>query len=166
MSAHEAGQAYFDDTRTYRYALSRCWDGREPMMLFIGLNPSTADENTLDPTLRRIAHFAKREGCGGFWVANLFAFRATKPRDMLAASDPVGPDNDRWILDMARWCSLIVVGWGAHGNHRNRAAEVRQLLAGNKLYCLKVTNGGLPGHPLYLKNDAPLVEYQGIMWRG
>lgn len=165
MSEHEAGAAYFSEDRTYRYALSRVWEPRLPMMMFIGLNPSTADENTLDPTLRRIIRYAKREECGGFWMANLFAFRATNPKDMLAADEPVGPDNDQWITDIACWCSLIVVGWGAHGGHRNRATEVRKLLSGHELYCLKKTKAGEPGHPLYLRADANLELFQTSLWR-
>jgi hypothetical protein len=164
-AAHEAGEAYFDDTRTYRYALSRCWDPKKPMMLFVGLNPSTADENKLDPTLRRIRWFAQREWCGGFWVANLFAFRATKPENMMAAADPVGPDNDRWILDMARWSSLILVGWGANGGHRGRDMEVRKLLQGFDIHCLAKTKTGQPGHPLYLRGDTLLTPFQSHMWR-
>lgn len=161
----EAGEAYFSEDRVYRYALSRVWDAKKPMLLFIGLNPSTADESALDPTLRRITGYAEREGCGGFWVANLFAFRATKPKNMMAAADPVGPLNDGWIIEMAGWCSLIIAGWGAHGGFRDRDRAVRRLLQGHDLHCLKLTGDGKPGHPLYLKKDAPLTVFQSSMWR-
>lgn len=163
---HEVGQAYFDDERIYRYALSRVWDVKKPMMLFIGLNPSTADENALDPTLRRVIGFAMREGCGGLWMGNAFAFRATNPKNMMFAADPVGPDNDSWLLDMARWCSLHVVGWGTHGNFKGRDMRVRHLLSGFKLECLGVTKAGLPKHPLYLASAAPLQTFQSSLWRG
>lgn len=165
MSEHEVGQAYFDDERVYRYALSRVWDVKKPMLLFVGLNPSTADENTLDPTLRKCIKFAKREGCGGLWVANLFAFRATNPKDMLAAVDPVGPDNDIWLLDIARWCPIILVGWGAHGVHLGRDMQVRKLLQGHTLAALAVNANMTPKHPLYCRDDTPLITYQNVMWR-
>jgi hypothetical protein len=161
----EQGNAYFSDDRTYRYALSRVWDVHKPMLGFIGLNPSTADENKLDPTLRRIVRFAMRENCGGFWMFNLFAFRATVPRVMLLAHDPVGPDNDRWLMDGIRWCEFMVCGWGAHGGHRGRDMEVRKLFKGHKLWCLGLTKDGQPKHPLYLPKDTPLVEYQSSLWR-
>lgn len=161
----EAGAAYFDEDRIYRYALSRVWDARKPMMLFVGLNPSTADENTLDPTLRKCIKFATREGCGGLWVGNLFAFRATKPKNMLAAADPVGPDNDSWLQDMSCWCSLILVGWGAHGVHMDRDKEVRRLLQGHGLASLAVNKNGTPMHPLYCRDDAPFNIYQSHIWK-
>lgn len=160
----ESGDAYFSDDRKYRYALSRSW-GPGPMLMFIGLNPSTADETKLDPTLRRIVDFAKREGCGGFWMANLFAFRATKPRDMMTEADPVGPDNDSWLKDIANWCSLVICGWGAHGSHRGRDIEVRKLLQGLELHCLRLTKQGQPNHPLYLPKNAPLIVFQDCLWR-
>lgn len=165
MSEHEVGEAYFDAGRVYRYALSRVWEPKKPMMMFIGLNPSTADETKLDPTLRRVIGYAKREGCGGLWMANAFAFRATEPKDMKNAADPVGPMNDRWLLDIACWCPLIVVGWGTHGAWLNRDAKVRTLLQGYELKCLKTTKTGMPGHPLYLKSDAPLQTFQDRLWR-
>lgn len=160
----ERGAAYFSDDRTYRYALSRVW-GDGPMLMFVGLNPSTADEHKLDPTLRRVVTFAQREGCGGFWMANLFAFRATFPRVMLLNPQPVGPENDKWLRDIARWCSVIVCAWGAHGGHRGRDMEVRKLLAGHTLHCLGLTLKLQPKHPLYLPKNTPLQVYQESGWR-
>jgi hypothetical protein len=68
----------------------------------IGLNPSTADHRKLDPTLRRVRNFAQKWGLGGFVMLNLFAYRATEPRDMKRAEDPVGPKNDRYIRGWRR----------------------------------------------------------------
>lgn len=164
MSDHERGEAYLDPTRTYRYALSRSW-GKGRTMMFIGLNPSTADENALDPTLRRVIGFAKREGCGTVWMGNLFAYRATKPLNMMQAPDPVGPRNDQWLRDMARWADVIVAGWGTHGAFLRRDAGVRRLLQGWKVHCLKLTTSGQPGHPLYLRADSPLQIFQDALWR-
>lgn len=155
----EAGDAIFSDDRRYRYALSRVWDPSKPMMMFIGLNPSTADETKLDPTMRRVVGFADREGYGGFWMGNLFAFRATDPLDMKASFEPVGPGNDDWLSTMARWCDVIVCGWGTHGGWLGRDEAVLKLLDGRQLKALKITAKGFPSHPLYLKADTPLIDY-------
>lgn len=156
----EAGRAEFDDDRVYRYALSRVWDPAKPMMMFIGLNPSTADEKKLDATMRRVVGFADREGYGGFWMGNLFAFRATKPKVMKAAPMPVGPENDHWLKTMANRCDVVVCGWGTHGGWLDRDQAVLRLLEGFRMKALKITAGGFPSHPLYLRSDSPLIDYQ------
>lgn len=153
----EKGAAYFSDDRRYRWALSRCWgDERVPMMMFVGLNPSTADEVTLDPTMRRVVAFAKREGFGGIWMGNLFALRSTDPKLLKVSFSPVGKENDSWLLDMAHWTEQVVFGWGSHGGYLDRSLHVRKLLADYKPVCLGKTKNGQPKHPLYLKADTPL----------
>lgn len=121
-------------------------------MMFVLLNPSTADEHKDDPTVRRCWTFAADWGYCQAEICNLFAWRATDPDDMLGADNPVGPDNDAHLLAAAAKASLIVCGWGVHGAHRGRAADVTALLrsAGHTLYALGVTQGGQPRHPLYL----------------
>jgi hypothetical protein len=162
----ERGHAYFGGDGKYRYALHRKWsDG--PSMLFIGLNPSTADADRLDPTLRRVVHFAMRENCGGMWVANLFAFRATDPRDLirsygdtLSRESPIGPENDNYLQKMAGWCQgHIVAGWGTHGGWLERDTEVCELLKLYEIQCWGLTKDGHPKHPLYLRGDTPLTPY-------
>lgn len=161
MSAVESGPAIFSEDRRYRYVLRRQWDPEKNMVNFIMLNPSTADERTLDPTLRRCANYALDWGLGGMTITNLFAFRATDPLDMRASLDPVGPDNDHAITVCARAARVVVVGWGAHGGWLNRDEEVKALLrnAHVNAYALKLTKDGHPGHPLYLKRDAHLVRF-------
>lgn len=160
MTYSEHGDAFFSDDRVYRYALTRVWDNTLPKMMFVGLNPSTADETKLDPTLRRVVRFADREGCGALSMTNLFAFRATKPSNMKAANDPVGPANDIWLRGLADVSAYIVVGWGTHGGYRARDRQVDSLLHGFELKCLGVTKDGHPKHPLYLRKDAPLITYR------
>lgn len=139
--------AAFSDCRRYRYALWRSWDEALPRVMFIGLNPSTADENKDDPTLRRCMGFARAWGYGSVGNGNLFAYRATDPKAMLAAPDPVGPDNDRWLRRLAEEADLVVAAWGNHGIHLGRSAAVSELLP--KLHCLAVNRSGEPAHPLY-----------------
>ena len=141
---------------TYRYALWREWDGGAPTVLFIGLNPSTADRRRDDPTIRRCIRFARDWGFGRLTVANLFALRATDPRVVMRAAAPVGPRNDRWLHRLSREASLVVVAWGVHGSHRGRDAEVLRMLPPPT--CLGVTRGGAPLHPLYVRADARPVD--------
>lgn len=141
----------------YRYRLSRYWSTGKTAV-FVMLNPSTADATQDDPTIRRCIGFARREGCGGLVVVNLFAFRATSPDDMKAAADPVGPENDAHIRAVTSAADgPVIAAWGAHGSHGGRAAHVRGLI-GAPLWCLSKTKAGAPGHPLYIKGDAPLIR--------
>lgn len=141
----------------YRYTLWRRWNSRLVDLVVIGLNPSTADATLDDPTIRRCIGFAKRERCGGLFMLNLFALRATDPRAMRASADPVGPDNDEAIRRFTAGQHVVVAAWGAHGGHRGRDAQVRAMVP--NLKCFGVTKDGHPKHPLYLKADTPLVDF-------
>jgi hypothetical protein len=158
----ERREAVFSDSLVYRYRLSRLWDPGVPPMVVIGLNPSTAAARADDPTIRRCRRFARREGCGGLVVVNLFGYRATDPADLKAAADPVGPDNDTFIRDAARSGFPVVAAWGAggllHGRDRAVIDAVTALRA--PLWCLGLTRDGHPRHPLYLPAGAPLRRYR------
>jgi hypothetical protein len=152
---HGVATATFDATRTYRYRLSRTWDPSGPTVAFVMLNPSTADADVLDPTVRRCVGFALAWGFGSLEVVNLFAFRATDPRDLVRADAPVGPANDRAILDATSTADRVVVAWGARGVHQGRAADVVGLLdtAPVRPLSLGTTRDGHPRHPLYVPAD-------------
>ncbi|MCP4431209.1 MAG: DUF1643 domain-containing protein [Gammaproteobacteria bacterium] len=137
--------------RQYRYALWRSWDDTKPQVMFIGLNPSTADETNDDPTLIRCINFAKSWGYGSICTANLFAFRATQPQQMLSAADPVGKDNDRWLKRLSLDAALVVAAWGNDGVFQNRSVAVRKLIP--HLHYLKLNRSGEPAHPLYLRKS-------------
>jgi hypothetical protein len=128
--------------------------------MFIGLNPSTADETADDPTLRRCMNFAREWGYGGVCMANLFAFRATDPDAMKRAEDPVGRRNDWWLLRLAGEAELVVAAWGNHGAHLGRSAHIRRLLPG--LHALKLNASGEPAHPLYQRADAQPVPLETV----
>ena len=125
----------------------------ERAIAWIGLNPSTADENQLDPTLRRIRGFSTDWGYNCFYMLNAFGFRATDPKVMRAAADPVGPENDRWILEMTGKVDRTVCAWGRHATFLNRQERLFTLLADRPLYYLEKTKDGIPKHPLYLRSD-------------
>lgn len=152
--------ATFSPDRAYRYTLSRHWaDG--PAFVVIGLNPSTADEQHDDPTIRRCIGFAKREGCGRLAMLNLFALCSTDPAALYTAPDPVGPDNDNAIRrECATEGAVVVAAWGAHGERwPGRVQKVLPLIWHHTvLRCFGVTKAGHPKHPLYLRSDAPLVN--------
>jgi hypothetical protein len=149
MSGEMHRGAEFSPCRRYRYALLRGWERQKGYAMFIGLNPSTADETVDDPTIRRCMGFARAWGYGALCMVNLFAYRATQPADMLAQADPVGPLNDVYLTHLAASADVVVAAWGNHGQHLERDQRVRGLL-GQQLHYLRLTKDGHPGHPLYL----------------
>lgn len=149
--------AKLSDCRTYRYELWRTWDESKPYAMFIGLNPSTADETEDDPTIRRCINFAKTWGYGGLCMTNLFAYRATQPEDMKRASDPIGNKNDETLILLAKNAGVIVGAWGNDGMFLNRSKHVRALIP--ELNVLKVNKSGEPAHPLYLKSTLTPIEW-------
>jgi hypothetical protein len=164
------GRAWFSDCGTYRYALLRVvdlgldgLDGKQERCLnVVMLNPSTADAVENDPTIRRCIGYARSWGYGELMVTNLFAFRATDPRDLKRADEPIGPENDAYIRKIAEAADLIVVAWGSHGTHRRRDEEVVRILAevGKEPHCLALTATGQPVHPLYQRADLMPTPYR------
>ena len=157
-----ASGAAFSKCRRWRYLLWRRW-GEGPVANFLMLNPSTADELTLDPSCTRARNYARRWGFGSVLVTNLFGWRATDPAEMKAARDPVGRGNDAAILRAAREADLVVCAWGNHGAHAGRGAEVERLLRSSrvKLFSLRRNAGGQPAHPLYLPGSLKPTPWQG-----
>jgi hypothetical protein len=168
---------------TYRYTLGRelstlpeirltptfTLRGEHKPCLFIMLNPSTADASLDDPTIRRCMGFALREGCTFLTVVNLFAYRATEPKDLVGeyqmGTDIVGPENLTHVSRELRRHNpnlghLIIAAWGAHP-YAEMAHEIRAKVRNAGALCLGTTKGGEPRHPLYLKSDAPLVPWMG-----
>lgn len=155
----ERRSAVFDSARIYRYTLERHWGDTKPAV-FVMLNPSTADAFTEDPTIRRCISFAKREGCGGLIVVNLFALRATDPRALYSHADPVGPLNDGIVYEAHYQGSPVIAAWGTHGALNGRDRAVCSLLEFCDLMALGVTKDGHPRHPLYVPGDAPLTVWR------
>jgi len=147
--------AVFSPCKQYRYRLWRYWDRSKPLLVFLMLNPSTADELTNDPTVERCERRARAMRFGGLEVVNIFAYRATDPKVMKAQDDPVGPGNDQAILEAVRGAGMVICAWGSHGKHRGRSEEVLRLLREHHVtpYCLQSCNDGQPGHPLYVGYD-------------
>jgi len=139
----------------YRYRLWRRWDTSTLPVTFIMLNPSTADAEKDDPTIRKCCKFARRWGYGGIEVVNLFALRATSPRALYRSPHPIGEHNDDAIVDRSRASALVVCAWGNHGKLLQRSHDVLKLLREHSYvaHALRVTRQNQPGHPLYLRDD-------------
>lgn len=156
--------AVFSRCRTWRYSLYRnLTPAASPTMNVIGLNPSTATEHVDDPTIRRCIGFAKTFFCGRLVMTNLFAYRATDPKDLLAMHRVAqGVKNDEHILREAQQAQIVVAAWGVHGSFRDRGNEVMGLLVRNHIavHCFGITKDGHPKHPLYLAKHTPLE-----LWR-
>lgn len=145
--------AVFSPCKKYRYTLWRQWLLGQGTLLFVMLNPSTADVIKNDQTVTRCINFAQRWGFQQLAVANAFGFRATKPSELYAIDDPIGPDNDRYIAELAEQADQIVVAWGQERIVRERQETVLKLLEGHQAgepLCLGRTSGGFPNHPLYI----------------
>ncbi|WP_338593230.1 DUF1643 domain-containing protein [Shewanella khirikhana] len=157
--------AVISSCQQYRYALTRVWEAEKPYVTFIGLNPSTADASLDDPTIRRCIGFAERWGYGGLVMVNLFAYRATVPSVMMAATDPVGVNNDEWLKSFANNAGVVVAAWGNHGAFMQRSTKVCELLP--NLHYLKLNGSGEPAHPLYLKSTlVPKPWVTGLVGEG
>ena len=150
-------KARFSSCQHYRYSLERSWHDGEGRVLFIGLNPSSADHKNDDPTIRRCVGFAKSWGFGGMEIVNLFAFRATYPDDLLNSAEPIGKYNDKWIREAYRRCDQAIACWGSAGSFLQRSEKVAKSL-GN-LHCLKINQDWQPAHPLYLKANLRPFPY-------
>ena len=144
----------------YRYSLGRAWTQEGGLLMFVMLNPSTADAYEDDPTIRRCIGFARDAGFGGIWVGNLFAFRATKPAELWAAKaegvDIEGPDNVEALNLMASKSRAIVCAWGAHGAKAPGEVDAvgKSFEPSRELLCLGTTKDLHPRHPLYLSKMA------------
>ena len=155
----------------YRYRLYRTVTWASPLyglgasgaprtVGFVMLNPSTATATEDDPTIRRCIGFARRWRMNDLWVANLFAARSPDPRALLRFDDPIGPENNAAIMDVAQRAEFLVCAWGVvHHTLSERARFVLEMLRGYDLRALRVTAGGHPAHPLYLPADLEPVEY-------
>lgn len=144
--------ASFSACRQYRYTLHRIWQPRRPLLCWVLLNPSTADETRDDPTIRRCITRAINAGFGGVEIVNLFAWRSTYPSGLTQTDDPIGPENDAAIFAAVQRAARVVCGWGKFGVYRSRDQHVlrRTLAPYCEPYALGLNEDGTPVHPLYI----------------
>ena len=151
--------ANFSSCRKYRYSLRRVWNPDEPIALFIGLNPSTADEEKDDPTIRRCIGIAGAWGFGGLIMCNLFAARSADPDRLGQFDDPVGPGNCGYIEAAMKEASKVICCWGRNPLAKEVSTKVLSLLPASKCYCIEKNRDHSPRHPLYVPRDCGLQPY-------
>lgn len=151
----EDNGAAFSECRKYRYALWRIWDKTKPLVMFIGLNPSTANETEPDPTITRVKGFAARWGYGGFYMMNLFSFVTPYPEELKQDDDT--HLNFLWLGNVKEKCEKVIFAWGDFKEAKERAA----FIAGkwSDAYALIINKNGTPRHPLYVKGDVVPVKF-------
>jgi len=149
----ENNGAAFSDCKKYRYVLWRIWDKSKQLVMFIGLNPSTANESSDDPTIRRIKKFAFDWGFGGFYMMNLFAHITAYPSQLEKCDNF---QNDKWLKKIALKCDKIIFAWGSFNESSVRAKEIIEMFDG---YALLINKDGSPRHPLYVKSDIKPIKY-------
>lgn len=156
--------AFISECRRYRFTLDREWSGGLNLLVCM-LNPSTADADVDDPTIRRLIKFATRAGFGSLRVVNLFAFRSPDPSVLRQADDPVGIANDYIIGDSIAYQNAnncpVLAAWGAFSLAAERARKVMGLVEGTNWVCLGTTKDGHPRHPLYVPGKQPMVPFAG-----
>ena len=159
--------AVISDCKKYRYLLSRIWDDNKPWVLFIMLNPSTADAEKDDPTIRRCIGFAKDWGYGGIYVVNLFSLRATNPKELLTAQFVIGVENEEWFRKISALANLVVCAWGNSSIVRKLQKQfdhgwkpLSWIDKNKPLHCLGLSNNGTPKHPLYLPKNLKPMRYE------
>ena len=163
FTTHGTKGAIISPCENYRYALWRRWNLKQhnDMVCFIGLNPSKADAYKDDHTIKKLMGFASRWGYGGIIVANLFAWRDTEPKHMMTQPEPVGWDNDEFILSCILRSRAVIPMWGAHGIHQNRCRSVFPLLAESDVVpmCFGLTQLEQPKHPARLGWNTTMVGF-------
>ncbi len=161
LTGDRSKSAFFSKDRRYRYLLRRRVGDSSRRVLFIMLNPSMADEEKNDPTIRRCIGFAQKWGYGLLDVVNLFALMSTNPKLLLEADDPIGPDNDAAIRAALEVADTVVLAWGSHAlDHEERAAAVIEMVRkAARPYCLGLTKRGAPRHPLRLASSTTLEPF-------
>jgi len=156
--------AIISECLSYRYMLSRKWSEDNRTILFCMLNPSTADANLDDPTIRRCIGFAKEWQYDQMIVVNLYALRTPNPKELWPHINPIGDENDFYLQQLASEHIDIVCAWGGNAK-KDRVIKVATILenSGANLMCLGITKDGSPRHPLYLKKDQPLLPWSALM---
>ncbi len=157
----DRNKCVFSGDYFYRYLLVHDWSRNSPQRacVWIGLNPSVANEHQLDPTLRRVRAFSAASRFNTFYMVNLFALVTSKPSVLKQHGTPIGPQNDRMILETIATISTIIVAWGTLGCHLNRGEQILRLIGSRRVLCFGFTREGYPAHPLYLPRSTKPVPF-------
>lgn len=157
METGNVAGAEFSQCRNYRYVLYRIWDRQKPAVMFIGLNPSTANEISDDPTIRRVKKMAQNWGFGGVYMTNLFAWVTPYPDELLKCPDPTN-GNDVWLNKVSSLCTEVIFAWGNFKEAQERAKKVITMFPEGK--ALIINKDGSPRHPLYVPGKIIPVKFK------
>ena len=150
--------AEFSECRKYRYALWRIWNEGLPLIMFIGLNPSTANEVENDATIRRVISFAKVWNYGGVYMMNCFPYISTNPDDLIVNDD--NEENDHWLSIVNAFCETVVFAWGNFPIVRLKERDKQLAGMFPNAKCLVKNKNGSPKHPLYVAKNTKLINYE------
>ncbi len=156
----EDNGAIFSDDGKYRFVLWRIWNQDLPLVMFIGLNPSTANSNTDDPTIRRIKSFVKVWRYGGFYMLNLYTFISAYPEKLKECHDPVWKADD-YLKQYSTKVNKIIFAWGNFPVIEERAKQVIKMFPEAEV--LGLNKNGTPKHPLYLKSNIKPFKYHKLI---
>lgn len=161
--------AIISPCKQYRYQLERSWSeqtSRNSTVVFIGLNPSTADLTKDDPTIRKCMTYAQAWQFKKLVMVNLFSWRTTNPNELMQAKNPVGRLTDKYLDEAVSRSALVVACWGEYGTFLGRSDDIRARYQ-RRLSCLSTNQSGEPTHPLYLPatlTPVKLRKKSGISW--
>jgi len=148
--------AKFSEDRKHRFALWRIWDNTRPLIMFIGLNPSKANEKDSDRTVTRVRNLAIKWGYGGFYMMNLFSYVSTNPEELVICTD--NTENDSWLHQVREKCKEVVFVWGNFSIAKKRAKQVESMFEDAK--ALLLNKNGSPRHPLYVPGNIELINFE------
>lgn len=160
--------AEFSDCRKYRYALWRIWDESKPLVMFIGLNPSTANEVDNDPTIKSVCRIANNNGYGGIYMMNCFPIISANPNILDIYKKPVWDENEYnkygtnnlKITEIGYKCKDIVFAWGNFKIVKETYREIEFSKMFPNAVCLHINKNGSPKHPLYCKSDTQFINWK------
>lgn len=158
MELFDDNGAQFSECRKYRYALWRIWNRELPLVMFVGLNPSTANETDDDPTIRRVKRFAHDWGFGGVYMMNCFPYISTDPDALKDFGNTAA--NDHWLYKIAEKCEKIVFAWGSFDIVKELGRDVELMGMFPEAEALIINGDGSPRHPLYVKADTVPVKME------
>lgn len=150
--------AMFSDSRNYRYALWRIWDESKPLVMFIGLNPSTANETKADATITKVVKISKYNGYGGFYMMNCFPYVSTDPNDLYDCTHTI--HNENMLKEIAAKCKDVVFAWGNFEVVRKLGVDYILFRIFPNAKALYINKNGSPKHPLYCKDETKFINFK------
>lgn len=147
--------AIFSECMRYRYQLIRIWDSSKPLAMCVGLNPSTANGTTDDPTIKKLRSILSHNGYGGFYMTNLYALISSVPEKLYQVPDPIG-ENDAHVREVAGKIQDVFLCWGSFKSLEVRIKSILKLVDGKPLKCFGKSTKGVPIHPaFYVRRGTP-----------